>query len=163
MKTERDDLIQHLLKAVSSSQGASARLLVKEINSRKKFHKIVTKKDINPILYRERQLFRSEGWSPPRWFTTSNAASPSPQHLVQNLLLQPLNAKTSQQTEHRFMQENPIPNPKPEPTRSNITVKDLQNRLYAWQKDAVETWNKANGRGVIQAVTGSGKTMVALI
>ena len=79
MKTERDDLIQHLLKAVSSSQGASARLLVKEINSRKKFHKIVTKKDINPILYRERQLFRSEGWSPPRWFTTSNAASPSPQ------------------------------------------------------------------------------------
>ncbi len=163
MKTERDDLIQHLLKAVSSSQGASARLLVKEINSRKKFHKIVTKKDINPILYRERQLFRSEGWSPPRWFTTSNAASPSPQ--ASRPKPSPATAKRENKPTNRASVYARKPNPepkKPEPTRSNITVKDLQNRLYAWQKDAVETWNKANGRGVIQAVTGSGKTMVAL-
>ena len=28
----------------------------------------ITKKNINPILYREKLLFRSEGFSPPIWF-----------------------------------------------------------------------------------------------
>lgn len=35
--------------------------------------------------------------------------------------------------------------------------------LYAWQRDALEAWRRRGHRGVIEAVTGTGKTMVGVI
>jgi len=35
-------------------------------------------------------------------------------------------------------------------------------RLYAWQADALAAWARQGGRGVVEAVTGSGKTMVGV-
>lgn len=35
-------------------------------------------------------------------------------------------------------------------------------RLYAWQADALEAWEQHGYRGVIEAVTGTGKTMVGI-
>jgi superfamily II DNA or RNA helicase len=34
--------------------------------------------------------------------------------------------------------------------------------LYSWQLDALEAWERNGGRGVIEAVTGTGKTMVGV-
>ena len=34
--------------------------------------------------------------------------------------------------------------------------------LYPWQADALEAWQQSSGRGVIEAVTGTGKTMVGV-
>ncbi len=34
--------------------------------------------------------------------------------------------------------------------------------LYIWQTDALRAWEEAGGRGVIEAVTGAGKTMVGI-
>ena len=34
--------------------------------------------------------------------------------------------------------------------------------LYAWQVDALEAWRRAGRRGVVEAVTGTGKTMVGI-
>ena len=34
--------------------------------------------------------------------------------------------------------------------------------LYSWQADALESWESNGGRGVIEAVTGTGKTMVGI-
>lgn len=34
--------------------------------------------------------------------------------------------------------------------------------LYDWQREALEVWRAAGGRGVVEAVTGTGKTMVGL-
>ncbi len=36
------------------------------------------------------------------------------------------------------------------------------NQLYHWQEQCLERWFKNNGRGIVQAVTGSGKTLLAL-
>ena len=53
------------------------------------------------------------------------------------------------------------------PTRS-IAARPLRRRpssllgLYSWQVDALESWEKNGGRGVIEAVTGTGKTMVGV-
>src|SRR5690349_14375298 len=35
-------------------------------------------------------------------------------------------------------------------------------RLYAWQDEALRAWDAAGRRGIIQAVTGTGKTVVAI-
>ena len=37
-----------------------------------------------------------------------------------------------------------------------------RSRLYAWQRDALASWAAANYRGVVEAVTGSGKTMLGV-
>lgn len=34
--------------------------------------------------------------------------------------------------------------------------------LYAWQAEALEAWDRRGGRGVVEAVTGTGKTMVGV-
>jgi superfamily II DNA or RNA helicase len=34
--------------------------------------------------------------------------------------------------------------------------------LYAWQVDALDAWERRGGRGVVEAVTGTGKTMVGV-
>ena len=53
------------------------------------------------------------------------------------------------------------------PTRT-IAPRPLRGRpssslgLYAWQLDALESWEDKGGRGVIEAVTGTGKTMVGV-
>lgn len=35
-------------------------------------------------------------------------------------------------------------------------------RLYSWQADAIAAWSRRGGRGVVEAVTGTGKTMVGV-
>ncbi len=35
-------------------------------------------------------------------------------------------------------------------------------QLYAWQVEALDAWRRAGGRGVVEAVTGTGKTMVGI-
>ena len=53
------------------------------------------------------------------------------------------------------------------PTRT-IAARPLRRRpssllgLYSWQLDALESWENNGGRGVIEAVTGTGKTMVGV-
>lgn len=36
------------------------------------------------------------------------------------------------------------------------------SRLWSWQRDALSAWKKAGHIGVVQAVTGTGKTMVGI-
>ena len=53
------------------------------------------------------------------------------------------------------------------PTRT-VAARPLRRRpssligLYSWQVDALESWESNGGRGVIEAVTGTGKTMVGV-
>lgn len=38
----------------------------------------------------------------------------------------------------------------------------MEKTLYSWQEDCLKKWFENNGRGMVQAVTGSGKTLLAL-
>lgn len=38
----------------------------------------------------------------------------------------------------------------------------MKKPLYPWQEDCLEKWFANNGRGIVQAITGSGKTLLAL-
>jgi superfamily II DNA or RNA helicase len=49
-----------------------------------------------------------------------------------------------------------------EPRHREPERQRLFDRLYGWQKQAVCAWEARRHRGIVEAVTGSGKTMVAL-
>lgn len=38
----------------------------------------------------------------------------------------------------------------------------MKRELYQWQEGCLERWFSNNGRGMVQVVTGSGKTFLAL-
>lgn len=38
----------------------------------------------------------------------------------------------------------------------------MTTKLYKWQEECIKRWMANNGRGIVQAVTGSGKTLLAL-
>ena len=38
----------------------------------------------------------------------------------------------------------------------------MKNSLYTWQEECLDRWFQNQCRGMVQAVTGSGKTMLAL-
>ena len=38
----------------------------------------------------------------------------------------------------------------------------MEKKLYQWQEECLERWFANNGRGMVQAATGSGKTVKAL-
>ncbi|AXE37745.1 sigma-70 family RNA polymerase sigma factor [Acidipropionibacterium virtanenii] len=50
----------------------------------------------------------------------------------------------------------------PELTDDPWTMKP-GTRLWAWQRDAVDAWNTGDHVGIVQAVTGTGKTMVGVV
>ncbi len=47
-------------------------------------------------------------------------------------------------------------------TAKNAPLRFDRSRLYEWQRDALDNWACAQRRGVVEAVTGSGKTMLGI-
>jgi len=43
------------------------------------------------------------------------------------------------------------------------SAKELLPNPYSWQLEALEAWEKAGRKGIVEAVTGSGKTMVGIL
>ncbi len=47
-------------------------------------------------------------------------------------------------------------------TVKNAPLRFDRSRLYEWQRDALNSWASSQRRGVVEAVTGSGKTMLGI-
>lgn len=91
---------------------------------------------INSVLYSTPQTFTREQGQPPRWRLATTTASPSA----------PVRPTSRQQSRSRV--------------RGAVDAADL--RLYPWQQRALARWRAAGRCGVVEAVTGSGKTRVGL-
>ena len=93
--------------------------------------------EVSFALFSSHGRFRRDSGSPPRWRagSSSRQAGSSPRQAT--------------------------------PTRT-VAARPLRRRpssslgLYSWQVDALESWENNGGRGVIEAVTGTGKTMVGV-
>lgn len=92
----------------------------------------VNRTAVNSVLYSD-PAFRNDGTTPPRWRLAVEAA-PAP-------AAAPVPA-------------GPAPTPKPAATPGL--------RLYGWQEDALAAWRDQGEHGVVEAVTGTGKTMVGI-
>jgi RNA polymerase primary sigma factor len=93
------------------------------------------KSNINSVLYRYPEHFKIIRRDPPEWVVVgaSNAAADQPTALP------------------------PIP-----PTVVSRSSTALTLDLYQWQREALHAWNSNGQRGIVNAVTGAGKTRLAL-
>lgn len=116
----------------------------------------IRKKHCNPILYRDSTLFRYEGVAaagepPPRWYLREDISPITPDRKKPKK--KPLKKKIAPKKKASNKQRE-----KPKA----IKVPKLSKQLYTWQKKAIEKWNKACCSGVVEAVTGTGKTFVGI-
>ena len=171
-----DKLLNCLIKRVGENPGFTAKMLVREINKTRKFigySDYITKKDINPTLYGKRDVFRYEGLSPPRWFlleqsptVTSTDMHDKVDPSILDELLRFVNFKPAErevlEDKHDRICDTPIDSRQLIKPRELTEIIDVSPKLYEWQQNAIEYWKHSNGQGIVQAVTGSGKTLVAL-
>jgi superfamily II DNA or RNA helicase len=103
----------------------------------------VNKARVNGLLYKYTDRFRGEGPQPPRWYTHS-AGSPAGAAAVR---------PTPARSQPRRQPPPPLP-----------TLKEWTARLtlWKWQCRALQAWQARQHRGVIEAVTGTGKTRVGI-
>lgn len=132
------ELLERLLR---TSPDATARELVAAAGAQSlRTDKAV----INRVLYSHPGRFRSDGATPPRWHLVGGTSAPagSPVNSTPEGKLVEVGAPTS-------------------PGRRAVSP-DLTADLYAWQQEALDAWRAQHCRGVVEAVTGTGKTMVGL-
>ena len=152
----RQETIHLIIEVLNQNKnGIPAKSLAREI--RDQFKNEVKKSDINPILYGEKSLFESRNYSPPVWFlkavrssggTTYPAAKPT----VPGRSVRQIPTEGISDTFPEYSQR-----PKPRSVQT-----ELRKPLYSWQKEALDNWFENDGKGIIQAVTGSGKSLCGI-
>lgn len=141
----------------------------------------VHKRDINPLLYRESGKFRHDGGYVPRWSVvgaTAPAADPGRSARTDQVrarrsdvdrLYQRLDLLDQAPVEAA---SSPPPTPLPAALPAASAPASARTALAAptaweltllpWQREALSGWYSAGGRGVVEAVTGTGKTHLGL-
>lgn len=137
----RTRLAERLATLLGASPGATARELVAATSAQ---NLRTDKALVNRVLYSHPGRFWSDGATPPRWHLVGGASAPAVS-LVNSSpkgKLVEVRASTS-------------------PSGSAVSP-DLTANLYAWQQEALDAWRAHDCRGVVEAVTGTGKTMIGL-
>ena len=126
----------------------------------------IRKNDLNPHLYRGERtgLFRREGSSPPVWYPPANVAEVRPTPSVAALVapLEHVAVRKVPQPAAPAEAVAPAPIRKVRKLRSVPTLDSAPDTLWEWQKKALRAWRDADRQGIVEAVTGTGKTRVGL-
>jgi len=165
--------LDHLVSAVSAAPGSTAKQLARTLD--------VTAKDVNPLLYRHSELFRAgQGESAaPQWFLVDDGADVTPYQ--RPAATSAASTETSEETEKppvtdefSSLFDEPEFDPEaiakftkrastPRPAVATPRVSDENPLgLYDWQRDALAAWKLNHSQGIVDAVTGAGKTRLAL-
>lgn len=135
----------------------------------------VAKGDVNSLLYKSDQFVRTED-SKPRWFLASDAEK------APSIATTPSVGGTTKNAAERVMEElfgDHEPDDDPldpealarftkvatEPRRAFVAgerSEDNPHDLYVWQREALQRWRDNKYHGIIDAVTGAGKTRLAV-
>lgn len=152
----RQETIRFITEVLNQNKnGIPAKSLAREI--RDQFKNEVKKSDINPILYGEKSLFESRNYSPPVWFLKVSHPIGSNHGTAPPVKKPPVQKRTERQIPTQTIRHTPKKYPqRPMPQRVQT---HLSTTLYTWQRAALEKWFANTGKGIIQAVTGSGKSL----
>ncbi len=126
------------------------------------------KQQVNSVLYSNRGIFQSVGNNPPLWSLVSIAPAEM-EHVLGTGT--PFNFPREERRPRQqvgnvqpafpgFLDDSIGGPPPPPAAPPNFTPP--KRRLFPWQVQALQNWCKTGGRGVVEAVTGSGKSMVAI-
>ncbi len=154
-----DHLAARVRVHLEARPGATARTLVRLCNA-EGAHTPLTKRDLNPMLYRS-ELFRSEGWTPPRWFLRTDTGRPAHSGEIASPM-RPVPHPPRTLHKPKSVPPAPFRSPVLHPPPVFQKPKEIEHRLFEWQRRAHAAWEAIDGRGIVEAVTGSGKTMLAL-
>ena len=150
---------------LSVNPGTPARRIAKDLSET---WPGLSKRDINPILYRERDIFRSQGYTPPIWFLIATNPLQAPAvHIAQPIINIARRIPVPQVQVLTRIAEAVIRRPEDEfvvrdkPIRP-VHIPRFDQPLFRWQREAIVAWKDNDGKGVIEAVTGTGKTRVAI-
>lgn len=128
------ELARVVEEALEAQPGSSARELVLVVRH---WVPSVTKTEINSVLYSDRLRFWSDGDTPPRWRVIGSSPAQSRA------------ADGAHESGHI-------------PARAKAFSTHPAPLLYAWQEEALRQWEACGRRGVVEAVTGTGKTFLGI-
>jgi RNA polymerase primary sigma factor len=115
---------------------------------RKKGWQGIAPGDVNPVLYMRRDLFTSLPGSPPVWsLLQATAANVDLASRLTDVEDAHLGARPSRARHSRTGRSPVYRGPEPR----------------AWQREALDAWKRSARRGVVEAVTGTGKTTVGVL
>lgn len=163
------DLLKRLVKEHPGSSARRLAYLCREHLGRSD----VRRKTVNSLLYSNRNVFRAKGSSPPQWFLSNYDCPRDFSRQNRNFVVDPV------EIELRGHQQNVVASSSSSGALPNSNLGsrrrfDNANRVSAistslneiefrpWQLPAISKWKANNGRGVIEAVTGTGKTHCGL-
>lgn len=158
-----EEVIQRLLNLLTNEPGQDAAQLGAQLS----LHKSI----LNPILYNNSLFVRSND-SKPKWYLTEHsdqipAAAPVSAAIAGDGPALPKERdddpfsedKVDPEALARFCKVATSPRvPYVEPARDENNPLGL----YEWQREALESWHQYRDRGIIDAVTGAGKTLLAV-
>lgn len=162
---ETTTIIERLVQLLTETPGRHATDLAKALG--------LSKSDINPILYRESRFVRNDE-SKPRWYVRDSESGPTnvrPPNVVQwtrspsTEVLEPWIDDETTDTPFdpealaRFTKFASTPRP---PVLETPLLSSGPPQLYVWQQEALQRWRDNRYRGIIDAVTGAGKTRLAV-
>ena len=136
---------------IAAALDASGGLTTEELAGRL----AVPERDVTRQLFAGHSRFRCDRGNPPRWWLASDgsdrarAAAPARAPTDRR-------APAAQHVPGAPALTDPACAPAPSTRASR------RPRLYSWQSDALGAWESRRRRGVIEAVTGAGKTMVGI-
>lgn len=144
--------------------GLTARELAREMS--RSSGRDIHKRDINPILYRRADLFRQDGGYVPRWHLvgqTSARSDLTSATIVERSRIVRLDQQTAPPP---VAPAKPVvPEVRRESARTNAQVEAPPAwilKLMPWQRAAMTKWYRAGQVGIVEAVTGTGKTHLGL-
>lgn len=155
-----DNLVQAIYQVVKEQPNQVGRIYTQLL--RRQGFPNTSKHEVNSILYGRRDLFYCtfSGNNVPSWKVLENSnkslatiAHDSVESPVQRerVIIAPPHIEVNKPaTREKYKAEN------------NHFVWDQRFNLYQWQELALNAWQEAGYRGIIEAVTGSGKTRLAL-
>lgn len=166
-------LVKALVEAVRRYPGSTAREL-SAVLRRQGYE--VHKRDINPLLYHDSDCFRHDGGYVPRWSLVRAAAPGNAGRAARTAQIRTRRGEVAplyqrlEGLDHVPPAQQPPPSPPrstsrpepPGPRRPLLPPPVWTLDLMPWQKEALTAWYAAGGRGVVEAVTGTGKTHVGL-
>ena len=163
----KEEMIRAVAALLAEQPGQDAKQLGRQLG----VHKSV----LNPILYHEKMFARSKD-TRPRWYLSDNADQiPEPEEQDDQVIVtserviridpdevgeNPYNESLIDPEElKRFIKSEPV-------ERLNFEAPPVDESnplgLYAWQQEALESWKIYRHTGIIDAVTGAGKTRLAI-
>ena len=165
---DREKVVLRLQEILSSEPGLNASELGRKLG--------LHKSDVNPILYNSPQFFKSAD-TKPRWYLDaqsveepSTRTQPKPKNIRRDINDVPVPIDLSDYEPMpdeeidpaevaRFFKQASGPRPVIAPVSTDA---DNPFGLYPWQREALSTWEIWGHQGIVNAVTGAGKTRLAI-